>query len=195
MSWIYIVAVIIFAIVSNVNKANKTKGKGAPPGGMPTFGGGDDSPLRRVKRDVGQQGRTFPPPGAPVPRETRELAREERELEESFPMEREQQWIPGSDADTDTGNEMTVEQGEELDSVNARTEKMQQELERLHAVFDEMSGEPAPSVKHASEPVNAGMASRPVLATSREDLRKGLIWAEILGPPRSKRPHAYRKEN
>ncbi|MFE4711321.1 hypothetical protein ACFRAM_10655 [Paenibacillus sp. NPDC056722] len=195
MSWIYIVAVIIFAIVSNVNKANKTKGKGAPPGGMPTFGGGggDDNPLRRVKRELEQQGRAFAPPGTPVPRETRELAREEQELEESFPVEREQQWIPGPDAEV--GNGSTLEQGEELDSVDIRTEKMRQELERIHAVFDDMAGESSPSVKHSSERVSSGTASSPVLATSREDLRKGLIWAEILGPPRSKRPHAYRKES
>ncbi|MFF2909648.1 hypothetical protein [Paenibacillus sp. NPDC057934] len=194
MSWIYIVAVIIFAIVSNVNKANKTKGKGSPPSGMPTFGGGgeDDNPLRRVKRAMEQQGRAFPPPGTPAPRDTRELAREE-EIEESFPMEREQQWIPG--ADTELGNESTLEQGEEQDSVDIRTEKMRQELERIHAVFDEMAGEPGPSVKYAAEPVSSGTVSTPVLATSREDLRKGLMWAEILGPPRSKRPHAYRKES
>lgn len=85
-----------------------------------------------------------------------------------------------------------------MDGVQARTERMQRELERLQTAFDGVAAA-VPSTGAMSDakgasPSQTGIGQHP-LAQDREALRSGLIWAEILGPPRSQRPHvSVRKE-
>ncbi|MNC47706.1 hypothetical protein D3C75_967840 [compost metagenome] len=94
---------------------------------------------------------------------------------------------------------MSLEQsGDREDSVQARTERMQRELERLQASFDGMAGqvheEGLGGAVAARE--QSGTASAPLrsgLATNRQTLQNGLVWSEILGPPRSRLPHSTRR--
>ncbi|WP_340004513.1 hypothetical protein MHH52_22465 [Paenibacillus sp. FSL K6-0276] len=182
MSWIYIIAVIIFAIVSNVNKAAKNKPKGTPRGGMPTFGGGEGNPLRRNKDADGngeQSGSGFP---TPVTTSSREY-----DASPAFP---EPAYIPTPDYVTGEG--MSLEQADERDGVELRTKKMQEELERLQSVFDGIAG--ADSKKtNKTKRSSAGSTVQSNGTGSREELRNGVVWAEILGPPRSRNPHSSRR--
>lgn len=199
-SLIYIAVVIVIAIFSNMNKAGKNKQKNAPRGGMPTFGGGGtlvlsavpgsrNGTLRMKARPVRAAGFLFHEssyPGQPS------VSYEEREYDSS-PVWKESPERPSPDYDTGEG--MSLEQSGE-DSVQARTERMQRELERLQASFD--------GVADASEAWDAGTAgksgavsarsaARHGLADNRESLRNGLVWAEILAPPRSRKPHSSRR--
>ncbi|MEK3669536.1 MULTISPECIES: hypothetical protein [unclassified Paenibacillus] len=201
-SILYIVVIAVIAVISNWNK---NKGKSAPRGGMPTFGGGGEGgPLRRPRApartaDSGRPerpGSGFPEPGGRRGNSGRpDPAPEEREYDASpaWP-ERAEQPSP----DYETGEGMSMEQTGDMDGVQARTERMQRELERLQAAFDGMAAAvPSTGTMTAGEgasPSQAGTGQHP-LVQDREALRSGLMWAEILGPPRSRQPHAsVRKE-
>ncbi|AIQ75997.1 hypothetical protein [Paenibacillus odorifer] len=192
MSWIYIIAVIIFAIVSNVNKATKNKPKGAPRGGMPTFGGGEDSPLRRVKRpdiDGGRQaesGSGFP---APVNTSSRQSMSEDNREYEASPAFPEPAYIPTPDYSTGEG--MSLEHAD--DGVELRTQRMQEEVRRLQSAFDGIAGADSKRSNKTKNTNSPSAADQTHETGSRDDLRNGVVWAEILGPPRSRQPHSTRR--
>jgi hypothetical protein len=200
-SLIYIAVVIVIAIFSNINKAGKNKKKNAPRGGMPTFGGGGAAgPLRRARQQErnhedespARQGSGFPVPGESSFPGQPSVSHEEREYDSS-PVWKESPERPSPDYDTGEG--MSLEQSGE-DSVQARTERMQQELERLQASFDGMAGAPEAGDAGTASERGATSTRTPVrhgLADNREALRNGVIWAEILGPPRSCKPHSSRR--
>jgi hypothetical protein len=201
-SIIYIVVIAVIAIITNWNK---NKGKSAPRGGMPTFGGGGEgNPLRRPRApartaDSGRPERPssgFPEPGGRRGDSGRpDRAPEEREYDAS-PAWPERAELPSPDYETGEG--VSLEQTGDMDGVQARTERMQRELERLQTAFDGMAAAvPSTGAMSAGEgtsPSQAGTGQHP-LVQDREALRSGLMWAEILGPPRSRQPHAsVRKE-
>ncbi|KHF33965.1 hypothetical protein CM49_03785 [Paenibacillus sp. P1XP2] len=69
---------------------------------------------------------------------------------------------------------------ETLEDSNAA---MQMHLDRVNASLDRIEQtEPAPSLDRQAE------QPRPVSRLAKE-ARNGVVWAEILGPPRSKRPY------
>ncbi|WP_054941795.1 hypothetical protein [Paenibacillus ihuae] len=203
-SLIYIAAIILIAIISNVNKAAKNKKKPNARGGMPTFGGDGDSPLRRTRRPEPDRevvrpaasGSGFPAPGSPSSYPGRSTASYEEHEHELSPAWSESPLIPTPDYETGEG--MSLEQPwDREDSVQARTERMQRELERLQASFDGIAGQ----VKEAG--LGGAVAAREYgdavgslqsgLASNRQALQNGLVWSEILGPPRSRRPHSTRR--
>ncbi|KTD88343.1 hypothetical protein [Paenibacillus etheri] len=182
MSWIYIVAVIIFAVVSNVNKAAKNKPKGATRGGMPTFGGGEENPLRRNKDvdgsgDHPEQSRS----GFPTPVTT---SSREYDTSPAFP---EPAYIPTPDYTTEEG--MSLEYAD--DGVELRTQKMQEEVRRIQAAFDGIAGADPKSKKTKSTSSDTAVQSN--RTANRDELRNGVVWAEILGPPRARQPHSTRR--
>jgi hypothetical protein len=200
-SWIYIIAVILFAILSNVNKAGKNKRKGTPRGGMPTFGGGDDNPLRRTRRpgntlDGERQeqpgsGSGFPVPGSGSPRPSRQTtAQEVREYDASPAFPQSAQFPT---PEYETGEGLSLEQAEERDGVQERAERMQRELERLQTDFEGIAGAADYGSTYGTDNPSGGSTVQRSFADNREGLRSGLIWAEILGPPRSRRPHSSRR--
>ncbi len=89
---------------------------------------------------------------------------------------------------------MSMEQPEEADGVEVRQERMRLELERVHRALDRISddmggdGEAGPKSRSSAP----SMQSSPSLSVG-SDLRSGLIWAEILGPPRARRPISSRR--
>lgn len=184
MSWIYIVAVIIFAIVSNVNKVAKNKQKGTSSSGMPTFGGGgDDNPLRRTKRsDDNVNGERQDQTGSGFPAPSREY-----DASPAFP---EPAYIPTPNYVSGEG--MSLEQPEERDGIEARTERMRRDLELRQSAFDGIdSSDSVKTKRNKNSPTPSAIQSG--FADNRNDLRNGLIWAEILGPPRSRKPHSSRR--
>lgn len=187
MSWIYIVAVIIFAIVSNVNKAAKNK----PKGRMPSFGGGEDDPLRRNRpseRDVERPegtGSGFP---SPAPASSRSLMSEENREYDASPAFPEPAYIPTPDYSTGEG--MSLEHAD--DGVELRTQRMQEEVKRLQSAFDRIPGADSPS-SYKTKRASQAEAVQSNGTGNRNDLRNGVVWAEILGPPRARNPHSTRR--
>lgn len=204
-SLIYVAAIIIIAIITNVNKAAKNKKKPNARGGMPTFGGSGDNPLRRPRRPEtagnaarpANSGSGFPVPAGGAAASDRSPAPYETHEHELSPAWREAPQIPTPDYETGEG--MSLEQsGDREDSVEARTERMQRELERLQASFDGMAGADkkgsAGGAVAAREHGNAAVPPlQKGLANNRQALQNGLVWSEILGPPRSRRPHSSRR--
>lgn len=198
-SLIYIVAVILFAVISGLNKTKKQGGTGKPSGGgMPTFGGGGGERggpvLNRPNRPQGTAGRGS---GFPAPKTERSgtssWEEPSRSVRPAEPPER-----MGPSPDYETGEGVSLEQTE--DSVELRTRRMEEELRRVHASLDGIS-KFGDSLSESPQEKRNTRTRKPEPSTSslrsvaeQEQLRSGLIWAEILGPPRSRRPHSMRRD-
>ncbi|MEK3901592.1 hypothetical protein [Paenibacillus sp. FSL R7-0179] len=196
-SVIYFLVLAAIAIITNLNK-RKGKDKQAPRGGMPTFGGGGGGigntlPRRRKagRAEQEQQGSGFPVPAA---------AREDTDQPAPQPAAQEVPsslaWSEQPAAADETGEGVSLEQADDPDSVEARTERMQQELEELQAAFDGMAAA-VPSAGSEAGGESSGSASpafaRHPLTGDPDTLRSGLVWAEVLGPPRARQPHSTRR--
>lgn len=184
----YWILIILFAVVSALSKSGKSKQK-QNPRGMPTFGGGNG----RDRRDARKEPRGFS--GSPDAAGTREAADSrgtaagDANLSRRRHAEASGRTSPFGDApaagpDDDTGegvSEMWQDgRPETLEDSNAA---MQMHLDRVNASLDRIEQtEPAPSLDRQAE------QPRPVSRLAKE-ARNGVVWAEILGPPRSKRPY------
>ncbi|WP_150266380.1 hypothetical protein [Paenibacillus tepidiphilus] len=202
-SLIYIIAIIIFALVSNRSKFGKPKSGSPPRGGMPTFGGGgDEGPSMFPRRSAGGERPAGKASGfpAPVDRPDRPAARhadaDSRGRTEPAQWEgRPERSAPGS------GEGLSLEAGSgALDDIAVRNAQMQQEFERLQAAFDAAGSTPQQgSSAREHNPAADGLEAAQTaawgsLADNRAALRSGVIWAEILGPPRSRKPHSTRRQ-
>lgn len=186
MSWLienfYIVAVIGFFIISALGRRGKNPEEGKNPR-MPSFGGEGDRPARpgqqRPQRPEARRVQTAPQVSRPAP--DQESTRIERLDEE----------------ETNTGNGYSLEhqeidrarREEELrfhpDSIDHRIEMMEKDLNRIHSNLNRMTiALPETVVESQDEDREQTRSSRSNLA---EQARNGIVWAEILGPPRAKR--------
>lgn len=186
MSWLienfYIVAVIGFFIISALGKRGKNAEDGKNPR-MPSFGGEGDRPARpgqqRPQRPEARRVQTAPQVSRPAP------------VQESPRMDR----IDEEEADTGNGYSLEhqeidrmkrrLEMSSSHDSMDHRIEMMQRDLDRIHSHLNRMTLDiPETVVEIHDEDQEQGKNGRSVLA---EQARNGIVWAEILGPPRAKR--------
>ncbi|AIQ48779.1 hypothetical protein R70723_24885 [Paenibacillus sp. FSL R7-0273] len=201
-SLIYIAVIILIAIFTNVNKAAKNRKKPNARGGMPTFGGGGDDQPQRRDRGPGPEGSEMRPAGSGFPAPDSGMPSRDRSFGEEHEHELAPAWKESPQVPTpdyETGEGMSYEQsGDQEDSVQARTERMERELKRLQAAYDGMAayGLEKGTDGAVEAPENSRAAVSPLpggAAGSAQALRNGLVWAEILGPPRSRRPHSTRR--
>ncbi|WP_405115988.1 hypothetical protein MHH28_14370 [Paenibacillus sp. FSL K6-1217] len=192
---IYFLVLAAIAIITNLNK-KKGKDKQAPRGGMPTFGGGGGDigntlPRLRKAGRTQQQGSGFPAPsGTSAAPPARQPDAQEAPSTPAWAEAR--QPAP----DDESGEGVSLEQADDLDSVEARTERMQRELEKLQATFDGMAAAvPSAGSEAGDEGTDAASSAfaRHPLTGDRDALRSGLVWAEVLGPPRARQPHSTRR--
>ncbi|KGE18165.1 hypothetical protein [Paenibacillus wynnii] len=203
MSWIYIIGVIVFAIVSNVNKAKKgsDKKKQAPRGSMPTFGGEGKDVFSKVRgymqpegaeRKPEVQGSGFPVPGnlqsQPQVRSFSSPVESGYDASPAFP---ESALFPSPDYETGEGSSMEQPGGESLET---RIKDMDRELNRLHSAFNQISATDDSNGNSPAYTTRETNVSDKQTAVQSKQLQNGLIWAEILSPPRSKRPFNSRRE-
>ncbi|PCL94305.1 hypothetical protein [Paenibacillus lautus] len=186
MSWLienfYIVAVIGFFIISALGKRGKNAEDGKNPR-MPSFGGEGDRPARpgqqRPQRPEARRVQTAPQVSRPAP------------VQESPRIDR----IDEEEADTGNGYSLEhqeidrmkrrLEMSSSHDSMDHRIEMMQRDLDRIHSHLNRMTLDiPETVVEIHDEDQEQGKNGRSVLA---EQARNGIVWAEILGPPRAKR--------
>lgn len=172
--WILIVG---FAVISALSK----RGKSAPkqnPRGMPTFGGG--SGMERRTHSAGteagdQQGNASSPQGW----STKASGHKQRSYD-----------YQGDGPDYDTGEGVSgMWEDDKPETLEDYKNEMELHLERVSASLDriEKTATGLPS-NHTPRVEN----SKPVSPLAKQAVN-GLIWSEILGPPRSKRPYGGRK--
>ncbi|WCM59738.1 hypothetical protein [Paenibacillus polymyxa] len=182
ISWIfehlYILIVIGFALVSFLGKSIQGTGRKSPPRkGMPTFGGDHGS------RGPSTSSRPF----------TTERGQEQRqqdvagELQRQFPNERravmEARRIEEVGDRSETEGRMDRDSLDNGSTLEDRIRAMEEERRLVLARLDRIS-----NVRESGEITDAPeIASQDRNTVDTADLRRGVIWAEILGPPRSKR--------
>lgn len=178
---IYIVAIIAFAIFSWVSSRSGKKKSNRQPSGMPTFGGNGDS--RRGLFSEPERTSAQPESLDDAQRRYQEAQQRYNDLDTS-------ENAPGYE-DSATRSTSYSQEPE----VQQRILSNQSEVEKR---LDEMNKD----IKARSMHLNAGSrvqieelepdtSSRSAL--NADELRKGVIWAEILGQPRSKRPYNHQK--
>lgn len=206
MDWILdnyiIVAGIVFFILSSLGKFGKG-GDDSKPARMPTFGGGDDStgqgprPGRAVR--PGQQVRPVEPrpvnaSPANSTADNRPQGRFQDEEEEEFdPYYQEGERAHEPSLDNETRYQLFSESDdphEARDSMEQRKRNMQAELDRIHKHLDRMTSHIPETILEVSE---TDVETRQKQSKFAEQARNGVIWSEILGPPRSKRPMGRRQ--
>lgn len=190
MSWIldniYIIAVIGFFIISALGKRGKNPDERNPR--MPSFGGEGERSARPDQGHQGQRGSQRPEARrvqsprvsrpAPVQESTRVDRMDEEETESGNGYSLEHQEL----------NRMMREQELERqpDGMDHRVRMMESDLDRIHSELDRMTvALPETVVEIHEEEREQRNNDRSVFA---EQARNGIVWAEILGPPRAKRP-------
>jgi hypothetical protein len=191
ISWIfdhlYILVVIGFALVSFLGKSMKSAERKAPPGkGMPTFGGdhgsrGQSTQSRPSTMENRQEQRQ-------AHRQDSRQATAAGELQRQFPDERRvlieaRRMDEQMDDWTETERQPDPESLNNGSTLEDRIRAMEDERRAVLARLDRIS-----NARESGEITDAPEeALQERSAVNAADLRRGVIWAEILGPPRSKR--------
>lgn len=198
MQWILdnyiIVAGIAFFILSALGKMGK--GSESKPSQMPTFGGGDDQ-ARRGSRQAkpeqsGQQLRRVQSrPGAASTDTVGNRSYENTDDQQArgfdpYSQEKEIVYEPSRDMESrmDLFSEVD-DPHEERDSMEKRKRNMQAELDQIHKHLDRMTSHIPETILEVTDTDVATKKQQSVFA---KQALNGVIWAEILGPPRSKKP-------
>ncbi|OZB91677.1 hypothetical protein [Paenibacillus sp. XY044] len=200
----YWILIIGFAVISALSKNGKKSKQRQQPRGMPTFGGEGRSYQKRDEEDeydeededeeyeYGEERRE--PAYGSRPQDT---AGRRSSPFSSYPSSAPEpsagprDYRPAPDYDTGEGvsSMWTEEKKSPLEvTLEDRTRTMQQEINRVNASLDKISTK----MDMASNVASDREAPAPVSPLA-EQARQGIIWAEILGPPRSKRPLNPRK--
>lgn len=186
---LYIVAVIGFALFSFIGKAAKAGDpkKTGSSTGMPTFGGGGEPDWNRQnspQQAAGPQSSK----GANDRNEHDEDEQYEDEWYDDHRGEQHDQPAASSNRADDFGGHLSQGKGPSLHEQMMEVERQQRLIqERVNRIA---SANAAAVSQLPDEQGSDTEAGRPVLR--REDIRSGVLWAEVLGPPRSKQPFGTR---
>lgn len=184
---LYIVAVIGFALFSFLGKAAKSAdpNKKRPGNGMPTFGGSveQDRRERSPSQSTTQQSAG----------DTRydESYDDDRYEDDSYDDRYDQPYSePAASArrEDDFGSQSSM--GMES-SLEQQMKEMEQQQRLIQERLNRISSADTPTVSNTSWDESASGET----GTSRlrpEDIRTGVLWAEVLGAPRSKQPFGTR---
>ena len=186
---LYVVAVIAFALFSVLGKLGKSANPNQkrPGNGMPTFGNGEDANRRSGNDSPQQSSRTD--------EQRYDQQRDERYDDDRYDDERYDQPYsePETVASSRSGDDFRVEQslGNMQSSVDEQMRLMEEQQRMIQDRLNRISSASSPSVSNSSfedtDSTNSGPSRlRP------EDIRTGVLWAEVLGSPRSKQPFGTR---
>ncbi|UPK42331.1 hypothetical protein [Paenibacillus pabuli] len=192
---LYIVAVVAFALFSFLGKAAKSAdpNKKRPSNGMPTFGGGGDSDQTDRSR-----GNTAPQqssgPTNPRYDEQYDERYDDRYDDDQYDDRYDQ---PYSDPATtsarpvhdDFGGQSSL--GGMENSLEEQMKVMEQRQREIRERLDRISNQNTPVVSNSSSDDTSSSESG-ASQLHREDIRTGVLWAEVLGSPRSKQPFGTR---
>ncbi|SEO16427.1 hypothetical protein [Paenibacillus sp. OK076] len=192
---LYIVAVIAFALFSFIGKAAKSAdpNKKRPSNGMPTFGGSGDS-----DRDDRSRGNTAPQqssaPSDPRYDEQYDERYDERYEDDQYDDRYDQTYsepatTSARPVDDDLGGRSSL--GGMANSLEEQMKVMEQRQREIRERLDRISTANTPVVSDSGwDEVSSSESGTSQLR--REDIRTGVLWAEVLGSPRSKQPFGTR---
>ncbi|WP_433745548.1 hypothetical protein [Paenibacillus amylolyticus] len=185
---LYIVAVIGFMLFSFLGKAAKSAdpNKKRPANGMPTFGGGGDSDREERSRDNSSPQQSS---GHTDPRYDEQY--DDRYEDEQYQNQYGQPYsepAPSSPSASDYRSENS------LSGMESSLDQQKKDLERQERLIQErlnrFSSANKPVVSDSSWDIpDTGEQVSPLRP---EDIRTGVLWAEVLGSPRSKQPFGTR---
>ncbi|WP_145323261.1 hypothetical protein [Paenibacillus xylanexedens] len=186
---LYIVAVIGFALFSFLGKAAKSAdpNKKRPANGMPTFGGGGDSDRDERSRDNSSPQQSS---GPVDPRYDEQY--DDRYDDEQYENQYDQPYSePAASSRTasDYRSEGTMSAME--NSLEEQMRGMEQQQRLIEERLNRISSANRPVVSDSSwdeTSTDESGASR----LRPADIRTGVLWAEVLGSPRSKQPFGTR---
>lgn len=189
LSHLYVVIVIGFALLSMFGKKSKTSGTGRTR--MPTFGGDPGqtdwkpNPLEWQRKDQPAKEHTSQP-GTEAAHETSAAPTvQDGGGGSSVPAYSDSTWLEneenslGQRADED-------KEGYEAAEIISLQRKLEQLERKNRSLIQELKR------KDAAHPRHAARASSK-LEDGKSPLAEGIIWSEILGPPRAKKPYMYKK--
>lgn len=191
---LYIVAVIGFALFSFLGKAAKSAdpNKKRPGNGMPTFGGSGDS-----ERSPASQTSTQQSSRTESSREIRYDEPYENQYDEPY----ENQYNEDHYDQPNEGHSNSSRPSNEVGSrdfsggMERSLDQQKKEFERQQRLIHERLNRFSPSNKPVVSDSSWDQVDTSDSGNSQlrpEDIRKGVIWAEVLGPPRSKQPFGTR---
>ncbi|WP_159883839.1 hypothetical protein [Paenibacillus puerhi] len=191
-NWVFVA--IAFFVLSSMFKKNGSRGQDAErgpetgpkgrPQGMPTFGGGPDKPRRNPMPPFGGDRSGWPtsqesPPvrKKPVAAAPLKPVRQAADEYDRAELHRERSDRDGRSYDySESGDSRTsVSQASGQETARAAYSPSEASLGRLQA-----SGS------------TSAASGEPLGALRPEDVARGVLWAEILGPPRAKNPYRRR---
>ncbi|MGF7046097.1 hypothetical protein J2T13_000559 [Paenibacillus sp. DS2015] len=179
MSIIYIIAVVGFAIYSAIGKKGKPN-QGDKSSGMPTFGGPRDV-AERPARTNDDRRNDYPSSSSPM------MEMDDRR----FTDVPEYQSVSSVDYESGEGVSQMWQESSLEDSMEGRQQMMQNDINRVTAALDKIAGGNA-QVEDAYR-LSDDSLNRHSAIYNAENLKTGVMWAEILGPPRSKIAYVRRK--
>ncbi|MBY0117506.1 hypothetical protein NST33_22065 [Paenibacillus sp. FSL L8-0435] len=186
---LYIVAVIGFALFSFLGKAAKSAdpNKKRPANGMPTFGGSGDSGRDERSRDNSSPQQSS---GPADPRYDEQYddryddVQYENQYDEPY-----SEPAASSRPATDYRSEGTMSAME--NSLEAQMRGMEEQQRLIQERLNRFSSANKPVVSDSSWDIpNTDESGASPLRPA--DIRTGVLWAEVLGPPRSKQPFGTR---
>ncbi|MCM3133878.1 hypothetical protein M3629_13895 [Paenibacillus polysaccharolyticus] len=188
---LYVVAVIAFALFSVLGKLGKSANPNQkrPGNGMPTFGGGEDANRR--------SGNAAPQQSSASDDRRYEEQYDQRYDEERYDDQRyDERYDPSRTEPATSSRQASGDMGEHAlenmrSSVDEQMRLMEEQQRAVQKRLNRISSASAPVVSSSSledtDNINTGTSRiRP------EDIRTGVLWAEVLGPPRSKQPFGTR---
>jgi len=186
---LYIVAVIGFALFSFLGKAAKSAdpNKKRPANGMPTFGGNGDSGRDERSRDNSSPQQSS---GPVDPRYDEQY--DDRYDDEQYENQYDQSYsepAASSRPASDYRSEGTMSAME--NSLEEQMRGMEQQQRLIEERLNRISSANRPVVSDSSwdESSTDGSGASPLRPA---DIRTGVLWAEVLGSPRSKQPFGTR---
>ncbi|MCW3791341.1 hypothetical protein OM416_07110 [Paenibacillus sp. LS1] len=186
---LYIVAVIGFALFSFLGKAAKSAdpNKKRPANGMPTFGGSGDSGRDERSRDNSSPQQSS---GPADPRYDEQY--DDRYDDEQYENQYDQPYsepAASSRPASDYRSEGTMSAME--NSLEEQMRGMEQQQRLIEERLNRISSANRPVVSDSSwdESSTDGSGASPLRPA---DIRTGVLWAEVLGSPRSKQPFGTR---
>ncbi|SEK93512.1 hypothetical protein [Paenibacillus sp. OK003] len=188
---LYIVAVIAFALFSFLGKAAKSAdpNKKRANNGMPTFGGSGDSDRNdRSRGNTASQQSS----GPSDPRYDEQY--DERYDDDQYDDRYDQTYsqpatTSARPVNDDFGGQSSL--GGMENSLEEQMKVMEQRQREIRERLDRISTANTPVVSDSSWDEVPSSESGPS-QLRREDIRTGVLWAEVLGSPRSKQPFGTR---